>query len=336
MDTPVDKLPSRHLGRLRAVKHGDWTPDALREHLQYAVDLELWTIPFYMSAMYSIRDAGTEASELIRSVMNQEMLHMQLAANVANAFGCDVVVRPPVYGQGVPHIDFALDDPDPRTFFHPYSSEIGPLDVARVNAMCLVEYPSTAREDEGPDDEYGSIGAFYAALQRGTEELACEIQGNRNQVDLFAQFYPKLQATITKDGVEGLPQVRRLFAAIVDQGEGALKRRDPGLDASHEALAGFIPSDLQNLATDPRPASTHFEKFVYLRNQPLPATWAVQFTTPAGAEAQARLAANFACFCAELEALFRGGGAEAFGPAMFTLGGNIRVCWQNGVAPTFS
>src|SRR5688572_2520585 len=64
-----------------------WTLEQLQEHLQAAVDLEFWTIPYYMAAAYSIKDQGEEAFQLVLSVVNQEMLHVQLAANIANAYG---------------------------------------------------------------------------------------------------------------------------------------------------------------------------------------------------------------------------------------------------------
>ena len=52
-----------------------WSPKQLEAHLQHAIDLELWTIPYYMSAMYSIKDPASEAYRLIQSVTRQEMLH---------------------------------------------------------------------------------------------------------------------------------------------------------------------------------------------------------------------------------------------------------------------
>ena len=64
--------------------HEGWTPKNLKAHIQYAVDLEFWTIPFYMSAMYSIKDRTSDAFQLIQSVVNQEMLHLQSASNIAN------------------------------------------------------------------------------------------------------------------------------------------------------------------------------------------------------------------------------------------------------------
>src|SRR5215210_4733175 len=117
----------------------DWTIAHLRAHLQYAVDLELWTIPFYMSALFSVVDRTSAAYQLVQSVVHQEMLHLQLAANVANAYGLSPTFDAPRYvGQTIPHLDFSIDEPDPRPEFSPFSAEIGPLDAERVNAMCLV------------------------------------------------------------------------------------------------------------------------------------------------------------------------------------------------------
>ena len=60
----------------------------LRAALQLAVGLELSTVPVYLTALYSV-EAGrnTDATQTIRSVAMEEMLHMTLAANVLNALG---------------------------------------------------------------------------------------------------------------------------------------------------------------------------------------------------------------------------------------------------------
>jgi hypothetical protein len=87
-----------------------WTLEALHQHLQAAVDLELWTIPFYMSVLYSLEEPAYEAFALVLSVVNQEMLHLQAAANLSNAYGHEVRITPPRYvGTRIPHLDFALE-----------------------------------------------------------------------------------------------------------------------------------------------------------------------------------------------------------------------------------
>ncbi len=61
---------------------------ALKQNLQLAIELEHATIPPYLYALYSIRDAcNLEVAGLIRSVVLQEMLHMAIDCNVLNAIG---------------------------------------------------------------------------------------------------------------------------------------------------------------------------------------------------------------------------------------------------------
>ena len=92
--------------------------EAVRAIAQAAVDVELFTIPLYMSAMYSLdsmhqitmagndfykgrlwpggstkmnlKTHNNEAFNIIFSVFIQEMLHLQLAANIATAISKDV------------------------------------------------------------------------------------------------------------------------------------------------------------------------------------------------------------------------------------------------------
>ncbi len=56
--------------------------------LQTAVELEHATIPAYLTALYSIKPGqNTEAAELIRSVVMEEMLHMNLVCNILISIG---------------------------------------------------------------------------------------------------------------------------------------------------------------------------------------------------------------------------------------------------------
>lgn len=333
------------LRRLRpsAVLRGQWTLDALQEHLQFAVDLELWTIPYYLTALFSVKDPASEAVQLIRTIANQEMLHMQLAANVANAYGCEVSLLPPVYGEGIPHIDFTLDHPDPTERFSPWSSDLGPLDVTRLNTMCLIEYPDwQGKTNLDPDaTEYGSIGDFYHSVAIGAEELSRHIVGGRNQLDVFSQFYPGFSTpTVIRDGEHGWPQVQQIINAIVTQGEGRLS---PDMEPHKLAklppwlriLSTFIPPALQNQADDLRPQADHFEKFFYLKGTRLPETWTAGEPTPEGEAARKRLRRNFAELLRILQSEMRGEGGE-FSPVMFQIGGDIVSCWKHGAVPSFS
>lgn len=318
----------------------EWDIAHLRTHLQAAVDLEFWTIPFYMSAMYSIKDPSSRAYRLLQSVVNQEMLHVELASNVANAYGTCLTFDAPAYeGKTIPHLSFNLDTPNPTEIYDPYSAEIGPLDEERINAMCLVEYPEwrTARQPNAQEDvsQYGSIGEFYKAVEVGATELWKEVKGDVNQVNIFKNFYNNFaQATITKDGKDGLAQAVNLVNAITDQGEGQTKGE------------ADIPVKFQNTADGFEPAWTHFRKFASIRATLLkerkdawPETYsAVKDPEPdtPGYKAQETLIASFTILRDTLEKLFRGENPSDFGSKMSKVGGDILSCWKNGAIPKFS
>ncbi|XP_019617050.1 PREDICTED: uncharacterized protein LOC109464484 [Branchiostoma belcheri] len=62
--------------------------DELKKTLQIALQLELSTIPPYLSALFSIKDGeNKEVAALIKSVVVDEMKHMTLVANLLNAIG---------------------------------------------------------------------------------------------------------------------------------------------------------------------------------------------------------------------------------------------------------
>ena len=318
----------------KAIAPPNWDLTHLQDHLQGVVDLELWTIPYYMSAMYSIQDPASDAYALIQDVVHEEMLHVQLASNIANAFRLKPRFVPPAYqGRTVPHIDFALDKPNPTEQYTPFSAEIGPLDVERVNTMCLIEYPLWETERQ-PDvrqdqDKYGSIAEFYAAVRAGMYLLRGQLRGGVNQVDEFRFFYNDFpDQRIDFDGDDGYLQAVRLIDLITDQGEGQSAGDTP------------VAVEHQNTADGVHESWSHFKKFSTIRARvSLPATYDAVAGPPAGSpghRAQDTLVADFATFLQTLESLFGGGKSTEFGVQMAKLGGDILTCWQRGAIPRFS
>lgn len=311
-----------------------WDLSDLQAHLQGVVDLELWTIPYYLTALYSIKDPAEDSYQLIQSIVYQEMLHAQLASNIANAYGYSPTFQAPVYcGHDIPHLRFRLDTPNPTRTFHPYSAELGPLDERRLNAMCLIEYPEWDTE-RTPDlrknrEEYGSIGEFYAAVRAGMTELRSHLRGGVRQVDEFQFFYQGFsQPAITRDGDEGYRQAMTLVDLITDQGEGQTRG-----DAD-------VPPEFQNTADGLEESWPHFRKFMFLRAQgKFPETFSGVADPPPGSPgelAQRRLIRDFQVFLGVLDTLFSGGHPGDFGPLMARLGGDILTCWQHGAIPKFS
>jgi hypothetical protein len=340
---------------LMSSAEAQWTLEQLHEHLQAAVDLEFWTIPFYMAAAYSIKDQGEEAFQLILSVVNQEMLHVQLAGNIAKAYGLSPKFKNPVYkGAQIPHLDFSLDHPNPQTSFPAARAEIGQLDIARLHAFCLVEYPfwDTGRPVNANPDvfAYGSIGEFYQAVSVGAAQLQDQIRIS-GQVNHFQRFYADFeQPTITATGEEGLKQVANLVDAITSQGEGTqnlskVKKlpnsSQPDLNAYFDGTDRTpIKKEFRNTADDIQPAWPHFDKFFSIvKGGVLPETYAAERHPrqgTAGYEAQVRLVENFTAFRHALEALFDDKEVPNFYVHMVTLAGNILACWQNKAVPAFS
>lgn len=262
------------------------------------------------------------------------MLHVQLASNMANAFGLSPRFEAPIYGgPSVPHVDFSLDVPNPTDVYTPFSTEIGPLDVERVNTMCLIEYPEwdTERQPDLREDryEYGSIAEFYAAVRVGMYELRDHLRGGVNQVDEFRRYYDDFPGqTIDHDGDQGFVQCIRLIDLITDQGEGQ-SQGDTAVAPQH-----------QNTADGFEESWSHFRRFSEIRTmRPLPETYSGVADPPPGSPAQRAqeiLVADFAAFMQTLEALFGGGGAAGFGVRMAKIGADVLTCWQRGAIPRFA
>ncbi len=330
------------------IEHHNWTIEHLKDHLQAAVDLEFWTIPFYISAMYSIKERSSQVYQLLRTVVNQEMLHLQCAANIANAYGLSPTMKAPQYeGTTIPHLDFSLDNPQAIAPYEPYTAEIGSLDLQHINAMCLIEIPDYASGEkkivlQSKIEEYGSIGEFYRALRHGASLLKHLIQGGVRQVDYFSAFYRNMpNMTITESGAAGFHQVELLLDLITDQGEGQSKE-DP-----------TIPYSFQNTADDIEPKDDHFAKFnqikkdVGAQEQKLPDTYIGKDPseyTEEDKQLEAILIEQFRLLMTLLDQLFKGdhqlleddkNNPENFFSTMASVGGAISNCWHHGVTPRY-
>src|SRR5438309_2297109 len=158
---------------------------AIRAIAQAAVDVELFTIPLYMTSLYSIQgmhpitgrnsdlydgrlwpgaktsarpsNGNEEAFNIVFSIFIQEMLHLQLAANMATALGIVPSFTSPAlqtpdhgwscYGPDVTTIPNIVDLRD-TVYYDPTSPkyvevrvDVGPLDRERVQLFRIIEQP---------------------------------------------------------------------------------------------------------------------------------------------------------------------------------------------------
>jgi hypothetical protein len=218
----------------------EWTLEDLRRHLQAAVELELLLIPPYLCALFSIQPgANREAALVIRSVVVEEMLHLTLAANVLNAVGGTPSVTD---REWVGHYPTRLP-------YHTrsFAIDVRPFDDTALTAFLTVEHPAYPIGDppEAPahaarprllaigsnGEEYATIGAFYAAIQAGLEQLVHGLGpenvftgDHRHQVG--PEHYYASGGAARK--VCGLEDAKWAFHEIVEQGEGADTKPPPG------------------------------------------------------------------------------------------------------------
>lgn len=213
------------------------TPADLRAHVQRAIGIELTTVPPYLYALYSIEDPASTAAKYLRSVVTEEMLHAVLMANVLLGLGGEprfydrsVVPRYPCrYPSRVPELPLHLA---------PCS-----LDVVATTFMGI-ERPHEAGAPP-QDDDFTSLGQFYAALERAIVRLDPE-HGLFSSPRLDRQLLdPQGYVTVKYDDAAsgGLVAVESVETALdatevaIHQGEGLLDVRYA--DPTHRELTHY-------------------------------------------------------------------------------------------------
>jgi Ferritin-like len=248
---------------------------ALRALIQSAVDVELFTIPLYMTALYSLQ--GTYAApspgpnlwpglrpfatvttynqlayDVIFSVYVQEMLHLQLAGNLASALGVAPKMSAPTYdGTTVP----CIGDLKKMPGYEDVRVELGPVDRNQVRLFLAIENPDwespTPRpavpfagwKAGDPLPVFGTIGHLYECIQEyfdltypgagGAVTLWEKVYDAQSiQIDLFnftsaAEYHPDEEyPTFDVFFPLGAPAAKAreiadtMIAAITEQGEG--------------------------------------------------------------------------------------------------------------------
>lgn len=179
----------------------------LKAALQAAVELEFFTIPPYLTAMWSVKDEQHYAVATIRSVVEEEMTHMALAANLLVGIG------------GSPRINEAPAIPEyPR----PMPGGVKPelivglqgLTKEAVRTFMLIEEPEDVLRFEtnfgAHGDTFLRIGAFYDAIQEAFHQLDPPL-------DPTFQIAAPLAPLVVSD----LAEVDRAISLIRNQGEGS-------------------------------------------------------------------------------------------------------------------
>jgi hypothetical protein len=187
----------------------------LRQHLQWAIELEHSTIPPYLCALYSVDpERNPDAHALLAGVLVEEMLHLALAANVLNAVGgrplLDHPAMLPRYPRTLPHCDGSI------------TLDLAPFDAAALDGFLRVEKPADPIAP-AQFDSYETIGQFYTALEGGLLNL-CSRLGERGvfvgdpQHQVTDVHFRYSAGAPVK--VDSLSTALQALAEIIDQGEG--------------------------------------------------------------------------------------------------------------------
>lgn len=185
--------------------------DAVITALQHAVMLEHATVPVYLYGLYSLDETKNSAiSEILQSVVVEEMLHMTLAANVLNALGVSPVVDAPGF---IPTYPGRL----PGSVESGLVVHLKPFSSNQLLTYLQIEQPADAIDIPGqpPSSNDGiTIGEFYAAISKAIAALGDQAFVNppRNQVG------PDLMPGAIV--VSNVATAQAALAKIVDQGEG--------------------------------------------------------------------------------------------------------------------
>ena len=218
----------------------------IRERLQSALEMELFTIPLYLTALYSIRDGTNhEAVDVIQGVVMEEMLHMVLVANIMNAVGASPCLSPELvdesnecwceleireYPAPVPHLELSE------------SGQLRRLNLERFSPGCIrgFEYLEQPKEWTGPSGPpFESIGEFYDHIAHSLR-TACQKLGESAvfcgtphlQVRPDTHYYGAGGKVIP---VAGLSDALEAIHQVAEQGEG---RRDVSILSGNQTRFG--------------------------------------------------------------------------------------------------
>lgn len=223
------------------------TIEQLRAAVQTAIELEHSTIPPYLTAEFTLSNTNNdEISNLIGSVVGEEMLHLSIAGNLLSAIGGSPCLNKP---------DFIPDYPGPLPGGVDSSLTV-PLEKFSYELVSKVfmsieepEHPIAIKTKVLEEDSM-TIGQFYQKIKEQIEYLEWEAQKNnstiftgdpKNQMT-FAKFFPEnllFPITDTASAIKGID-------IIVDQGEGT--STDP-----------FVNPDDNNPGAEPEPS--HYYRF---------------------------------------------------------------------------
>jgi hypothetical protein len=192
--------------------------EKLRRIIQSAVQLELTTVPAYLSALYSITDKSSDAYQALRTVVIEEMFHMNQAANLLVAVGGE----PRFAGTAAPSYPTYL--PSASRAALPYVGLYRASLLVFQNVFMAIEMPA-APDALAEGQQYKTVAQFYKAIEEALE-LCVAKYGERNVFQQKPGTRQRSDIYIGKFGgraveIRELSEAKFAVRQIMEQGEGA-------------------------------------------------------------------------------------------------------------------
>jgi hypothetical protein len=328
----------------RAPQNASLLLNAAQVHAQVAVAVELYTIPFYLSALASIippnapnaTDKSKAAYAAVLSVCTEEMLHLQLAANMCIALGTTPNFTAPIYGvvPAFPDGTPILDPDDPATGDSGIlNARIGNL-LQALPTMLDIEVPSEF-EAGRLVPPYHSIGQMYAALRTLARLASPGIPWTttHQQVVFAPQAFTQTIASFN--------DLSTAIDVICEQGEG--QAQSPPPTAPFNADEFRVPAADQTAGTGSVPAAqaqfSHFGRFLNVQALGLDDTVLVYQGTatanPASPE-NLKLQSDFAALITTLNGIWAGTTPQGGIWSMTSLLDDAAAVWAKGNIPQWT
>lgn len=195
--------------------------------LQKAMELELSTIPPYLSTLLSIKkEANRVSANLIRSVMMEEMLHMVLVGNLMSSLGGKVSLGE----DNIPSYPLRMEFEGKAFKDREFDIDLGAFSPQAIATFMQIELPTSLvpqaklfmaqPEMTIPDI---TIGAFYQSIIAKLEKLCADFGESavfcgRPELQVSEQYYwggggkPII--------ITSLAKAREALEVIIKQGEG--------------------------------------------------------------------------------------------------------------------
>ena len=193
----------------------------VKDALQIAIKLEHSTIPPYLTANFTLTgDQNAYISNLIGSIVGEEMLHLSIACNLLNAIGGHPVINKPEFVPKYPgHLPGTVEA-SLIVGLMPFSMEVV------EDTFMVIEEPENpgVYTNLAAENVPLTIGAFYEAIK--TQLILLEKEAKQTGKTIFVGkladqlTYPKFFPEKLLFPITDIDTAIRGINIIVDQGEG--------------------------------------------------------------------------------------------------------------------